>query len=89
MHESWRFKAEVHNNVVDGSRRAPHKFIFATGRSLEVQAAQRAPAPVEGHVALDDTRIESALLEFAAAERAGKEAALVLIGLDIDNEGLG
>jgi hypothetical protein len=84
--EGGRVLAQVDDDVVDRPSGAANQLGLLIGRGLPVHAAQCAPAQIQRDVALCEVGVQSMGLELAAAERAGKEAALVADRFQTDQE---
>src|SRR6266853_6706328 len=85
--EGGRIRAQVDDDIAYGTHGAPHQFRFLMGRRLVMHAAEGAFLEVERDIALDQARVESVLPEFPLTPRAGKEAAVILVRLGVDDIG--
>jgi hypothetical protein len=80
------FRAQVDDDVDNGTSGAPNQFGLGGRGILEVHAAQRALEAVMGYVALSDDGLEPVCFELILAECTSEEAASVLSFFEVDNE---
>ncbi|MDT4870009.1 hypothetical protein FQZ97_1050670 [compost metagenome] len=82
-----RLRANIHDDIVDGTLRASHQLGFGIGRFLVVHAAQCALVFAQGHIGLHHLAHQPMPLELVLAERPGEEAAGITALLQINDVG--
>ncbi len=81
-----RVAAKVDQDVEDRTGDAADELGLAMRRRLEMQSADGPPPPVERNARLGEAAGQSARGELSLVECTGKEAALILLALEVDRE---
>lgn len=81
-----RIGSQVDKLVIHSSADTSNKFCFAEWRALVVQAAKSAFPVVEGRITLHKAGLEAVISKLFRAEGTSKEAARIVLLVQLDNE---
>ena len=85
--ERGRVWPDIDNDVEDAPLSASNEFRFLARSDLEMHPSQRSLLLIEGHVALNEGRVEAVLFEFPLTPGSRKEAPFVLMTFGLSKPG--